>query len=468
MPKVRRSIMAPSPWQRVASVSLSVGAVLTMGGAIALVTTGFAVGVRSIVDPEAVAWLDHWLPEPSGATTRDLKTVAQLRSELNRATQRMGEILPLGQQWLVATVRQQQRNCTNGPACWPIVQLRAYQAQPKSPTGDRPTVYRLMTTLDLEGPPESLVLATLAARNSGSTRPLPLATVQGLKGGPAGGGWLTVGGVYRSAAGTAYYGTIVHLNVSRLGRLGNLSIQGQWSSPKPQPLRWESVTGNREPELIVDRSPTDAPDVAIYRVIPSGFAPDPIQLAQVSLSEPVFRSTELADLSQYQDGIALARVGLWSPALNKLQPLRDRLVNRSLAWDDRVQAQYDAIRYHAELARARADSPQRDRPTQIAADLGDSRWQKAIDRFEQGSAAEQAAVVRWLRSPSGDQLERQIDLVLRFAPGQASVMFWKSTVLAARQGRPAAIGWYRSRPGQSPELDARLDRWLARIATVPR
>ncbi|TAD76426.1 MAG: hypothetical protein EA001_12340 [Oscillatoriales cyanobacterium] len=460
--------MASSPWQRVASVSLSVGAVLTLGGAIALVTTGFAVGVRSIVDPEAAAWLEHWLPEPSGATTRDLKTVAQLRSELNRATQRMGEILPLGQQWLVATVRQQQPNCKAGAACWPIVQLRAYQAQPTAQTADRPAVYRLITTLDLQGPPESLVLATLAANDSGSTRPLPLATVQGLKGGPAGGGWLTVGSVYRSAAGTAHYGTIVHLNVSRVGRLGNLSIQTQWSSPKPQPPRWESITGNREPELVIDRSPTDAPDLAIYRVVPSGFAPDPIQLAQVSLSEPVFRSSELADWSQYQDAIALARVGLWSPALNKLQPLRDRLVNRSLTWDDRVQAQYDTIRYHAELARARADSPQPDRLTQIAADLGDSRWQKAIDRFEQGSAAEQAALVRWLRSANGERLDRQIDLVLKFAPNQASVMFWKSTLLAARQGRPAAIGWYRSRPGQSPELDARIDRWLAQVALIPR
>ena len=471
MLKVRRTIQPPSPWKRVASVSISVAAFLTLGGAIALVTTGFAVGVRSIVDPEAAAWLDQWLPDAGGVTTRDFKTVAQLRAELTTPTQRMGEILPLGRQWLVATVRQKQPNCQEGPTCWPIAQLMAYQAQPAAKTGDRPTAYRLMTTLELEGPPESLVVAPLVeagAAASGSTRPMPLTAVQGLKGGPAGGGWFSVGGHYGRSSSRVNYGVIVHLNVSRSGRPGHLSIQGQWSSPKDQQPVWESVTGDREPELLVDRSASDQPDFTIYRAIPSGFAPDPIALEPILLTEPLLRSTDLADLAQYQDALSLAKLGLWSPAVTKFQPLHDRLAKKSLTWDDRLQAQYDALRYHADLARARADSPQPDRATQIAADLGDSRWQRALDRFEQGSAADRAAVVRWLRSPSGERLGRQVDLVLKFAPNQASVMFWKATTLAARQGRPAAIAWYRSQPGQSAELDGRVDRWLAQVALIPR
>ena len=471
MAKVRHTVSPSAPWKRAASLSLSVAALLTLGGAIALVTTGFAVGVRSIVDPEAAAWLDQWLPATGGITPRDLKTVAQLRAELTKGNQRMGEIVPLGRQWLVATVRQQQPNCTAGPQCWPIVQLRAYQAPNPEPQGDRPLAYRLTTTLDLEGPPESLVLAPLVkagVATSGSTDPLPLMAVQGLKGGPAGGGWLTVSGQLPRSNQQLRYGVIVHLNISRLGRPGHLSVQGQWSSPKDRSPVWESITGNREPELIVDQSATDAPDLAIYRAIPSGFAPDPVSLEPIVLTEPLLRSTDLTDLAQYQEALKLVKLELWSPALTKLQPLRDRLVNRSLVWDDRVQAQYDALRYHADLARVRADSPQKDIPSQILADLGDSRWQRALDRFAQASLGDQTTVVRWLRSAEGEKLERQVNLVLQFAPNQASVMFWKATTLAARQGRPAAIAWYRSQPGQSVEWDQRIDRWLAQVATVPR
>ena len=422
---------------------------------------GAWVGMMSILSPNSITWVSALLPQKRQVTDQDLLAMDDIRAIAAQRQWALGEVVTLDETHIAVPFFGITDTCSiRAGQCRQVQELRIYRLDSDATQGDRTPRYRQTVRLEVEGPAESFVLSPWAQSDrTGSNQPLPLSQVLTLPhNSPKGGHWLAVSGRYNHGKATSLYGKVLRYHPET----GHLAELLQWHSPSGQYPVWSQITGNGEPELIVDASTPLNPDFRVYEVSDLAFEPNPVTLTPISLRESVL------ELSPYRRALGLAQGKLWSQAHRSLTMLREELRQGQAAggdesvWDERVQAQYDVIRYHAQVAQARADSRQAGSHHPVIAALADGQWQRAWERWQGSNNRE--ALVNDLVS-HGDLLWSRIETQLRVDYTDPLVTVWGALLLSARRGRPAAIAWYREQKWTNSDLDAQVDQALAQLGS---
>ncbi len=453
---------APRNWRHKRTGGLSWSAIVI----ILIASGGLAgagwLGVQLIVNPQTLLWINRLLPDWIPIPVTGLKppqTLDDIRRELMQAGRTPGDMLPLGKNISVldhkATVSdvllpvlKRRSHCQSD--CEQIVALRIYQTLP---THQRETRFQLLEQQAIVGPDESFVLAPLinaGDANQGSTRSLPLMTLQRFEGKvPTQGVWLDLSGRWLRGDSTIAYGQVLHYNPSRV----HLHQMLEWSSPVGQEPLWRDMTGDNKPELVIDQTVGMEPQFQLYQVKPRNFLASPLQLEPLSLLEPAIED------DTYKNGLLLARSGLWSTGLQWLQSVKQR--DRTRQWSVAAQAQMALIQLHAQATQAQANKAWASPSQQVLANLIDGRWGRALNVFT-ANAENSLETTALLKADSG-RLQSRVDAALRLSPLQRDVRNWGALLIAVRQGRKAAIVWLKKQPGTTSTEIARVTALIARL-----
>jgi hypothetical protein len=404
------------------------------------------VALQLIVNPRS-RWVSQWFPGwlPSNLTEQPPKTIQDIRAELRKQGKTTGELLELGQNasvidgrsltsdWLLPVV-EQRSNCQTD--CDRMVELRVYQTATDGKSATNQPLYYLVNQLAIAGPEESFAIAPLVdakSENQGSSRALPLTSLTRYEGLPASQGvWLNLSGRRDRGNELLVYGQIIHYSPSRF----HLSKKLQWTSPAGEDPIWKEVTGGNTPELIINHTIGMEPQFEIYQVKPLNFLPSPFQLEPISLSETTL------DQSTYQSALLLARGGLWSTSLKWLESAKGKLSPKE--WSSTAQAQFDLIRWHAQVTQTQANHSWASPSQQALANLIDGRWERALQVFESSIAASHETA-DLLKADAG-MVENRVKALLQTGSDKLEVKAWGTLLTAAKKGQPAAIAWLKKLP----------------------
>ncbi|MCG9886372.1 MAG: hypothetical protein MH825_12520 [Cyanobacteria bacterium] len=455
---VRLTGRPPSPWQWLGERAFASAIAVGLIGAVGITLGGGWLGITAIFYPERLSGLLGLLPEQLGGQlppSDRLLSLADIRSQitLEGEGRLAGDILDLGEGRILIPLFAQTEDCPLRSPCQAILELRTYQTVRAG--GDGVVRYRQIARVPVAGPEQSLVLAPLSQADTqvqGSNRPLPLTEIERMERGPDTGVWLTLTGRYETRQLSSLYGTVVHFNRDR----AHLEAMVRWGSPQGRLPLWSNVTGDETPELVIDRGVGREPVFDIYQLQPRAFDLNPIALEPLSLTE-----ISLKD-GVYGRAIALARGGLWSQAERQLSDLYQRQRGQ---WPMRAIAQRDFIRYHALVAQARADEAASTPAGAVLASLADGRWQQALERWERLPLGDRGVLMRALQRDF-EIYWRRIDAAIVQEPALQTPKIWAALARSAREGRPAAIAWYRQQPNNSSSLDRQVDFALSQAAAA--
>jgi hypothetical protein len=427
------------PKSRLQGCLTTLGVIALFIASSAVIVGGIRLGILLMVNPNAVAWLNNFLPEwtriPVSATSPP-KTLDAIEAEIRQTGLIPGEALALsksglneGSTPLLLPILKSSPVCQSD--CEEIVELRVYQ-----PT--KPKYYQLVTQLPISGPEEYFVLSSLANTKSdqaNSSRSLPLTKLTRDENAPEPGFWFNLSGQQLSGDTPNTYGQVIHYNPDQM----HLSVMLQWTAPNENRPDWQQITGDAKPELVINQTVGLEPHFKVYRLQPRNFVPDPIALEEISLLSPAI------DTPSFRNALVLARPGLWSPALKILQS------QKSKNWSAAAQAQLDVIRLHAQITESQAKQAWASPSSSILANLIDGRWGDAVLVFQSSVPGPQAQeIVTLLKTDSGGLWER-VTAALKVYPDDINVQAWGALILAVQQGQPKAISWLQQL--SQPESD---------------
>ncbi|MBE9178345.1 hypothetical protein IQ268_07055 [Oculatella sp. LEGE 06141] len=421
---------------------------VTLLGMAGAVVGGGWLAVQLIINPGSVEWLSWLLPEWSQRplTRWDApKPLSEIRAEAKQEALLLGVPLALKtevestDELLLFPVLADAVDCSlaNVPAsasCGSIVELRVYRVQAGQSAAREEQVLILHDRLAVKGLQELEAIAPLvqsAVTNPGSTRILPLERVNVIAGKTtAPGMWLILSGTWARGSNRVVYGHVIHYDPGR-SRLESLL---SWTSPSGKIPYWQEMTGGELAELVVDQSIGLEPEIELYQVKASGSSARPMRLEALSLTE-----SALADRT-YENALVLARNGLWSPALQVMQSVKQRQGQR---WTAAAQAQLDLVAAHAAITKANADRLWASPSQQVSALLIDGRWATALQSVQ--TALQEGYELPGLIATDADRLWRRVDIALRMNASRPDVLTWGALLTYSQQGREAAIVWTRQR-----------------------
>jgi hypothetical protein len=184
--------------------------------------------------------------------------------------------------------------------------------------------------------------------------------------------------------------------------------------------------------------------------------PNPIELELISLDET------LVNHPDYDNALKLARTGLWSPALDLLQPLQPNGDGTSpIKWSPAIQAQFDLIRFHAGLTKAQAIAAWASPNQQVLAKLIDGRWAESLKIFT-ANLANSADTAKLLQADQG-RLWARINTTLRVNPNEQEAIAWGALLIASQQGREEAIAWLDSNTGLTQATRQKINQLLGQL-----
>ncbi|MFM7426667.1 MAG: hypothetical protein ACKO7W_17010 [Elainella sp.] len=437
------------------------GTLLTMAlllGAIGLVGGGGWLAVRLIVDPASVKWLTALLPWGNSLATPP-QTWREIAAEVGQTGQALGT--PLYFSTYAGLTRQQAgfydlllpvvrplKHCPTAspPAgCSQISELRVYRPR----TGQ---TYDLLDRISITGPEELFVVAPLArssAITQGTSRILPLTSVRFVEANPGdspassatkrrSGIWLQLSGEWQRGS-RVLYGQVVQYDPDRR----RLFPFQDWSSPPGQFPTWQQVTGDTEPELVVNQSVGLEPQFQMLQLKPPRSIGQTVSLEAVTLTEPASQNRT------YLDGLLLARNGLWSPALALLQSAKSQMAKTG-KWSASAQAQLDLIRLHAQVTQAQANRDWASPTQQILAEMTDGRWAQALTVLKQ--AQRSGYDVRNLLTTNSERLWQRVETALRVNAKSSELQTWGALLLAVRQNQQQALLWLQKQPNAAKHL----------------
>lgn len=458
-PTPQKSRSPSSLWMVLAAITFLLAGMAGIAGSAWL-------AMQLMVNPQQLLWINRYIPDWIPIPVTGLKppqTLNEIRQEIQQIGAIPAEPLPLGKNKsildhktaaadLLVPILRQRDNCQSD--CERIVELRVYQTtQQQRHPNDRQTYYQLVTQLAIAGLEESFVIAPLIdaqADNQGSTRSLPLTTLSRFEGlVPAQGVWLTLSGKRSRADETILYGRMIHYNPQRL----RLNWMLDWTSPAAQPPIWQEVTGDGTPELVVNQTIGMEPQFKLYQIKPVNFLPNPIQLEPISLFEPALEHPT------YHSALMLARSGLWSPSLHKLQALKQ--AGTVGPWSAAAQAQMDFIRLHAQVTKVQAETAWASPSQQVLADLVDGRWKPALQVF--GENFENSREIAGLLQADAGPIRRRVEAALKVASTQWDLKAWLTLLIAAQQGEARAIAWLKKQPKTSSADFKRIETLVNQI-----
>lgn len=442
---------------------------LSILGAIALLITSSGVivggiwfGILLMVNPNAVVWINQFLPQwtriPVTATSAP-KTLTAIQDEIRKSELIPGEPLALSKSGIsnsstaiLLPILKSSLICQTD--CEQIVELRVYQP---TKSAENQNYYQLVTQIEIAGPEEYFVLSSLLGTDSeraNTSRSLPLTQLSRLdENAPEPGFWFNLSGQQLGGDTPTTYGQVIHYNPDQM----HLSVMLQWTAPNEQSPYWQQITGDSKSELVINQTVGLEPRFKVYQLQPRNFVPNPVTLEEISLSTPALET------QRYRDALLLARHGLWSPALQALQPQKSQT---SKKWTAIAQAQMDVIQLHAQVTKSQAMQAWASPSSSILANLIDGRWADALLVFRSSVPSTQAQeIVTLLQTDSGGLWDR-VETALKVNPDDDDVKAWGTLIVAAKQGRAKAIAWLVSRSKNEPLSNPQIDELLDRLDAV--
>ncbi|NEO21259.1 MULTISPECIES: hypothetical protein [unclassified Moorena] len=435
------------------------GWLTTLGAIAALITTSgiiagsIWVAVMLIIDPDSIVWINHILPSwaripqtvPSSA-----KTFAQIQGEIRENGLTAGTPLSLNSE-LLLPILGSPPSCQSN--CDQIVELRVYQ--PLEQSHSEQQYYQLVSQLPITAPVEYFVLSTQVNTASGDasvSRSLPLTKLdrfdqQALEEGF----WFNLSGQVVSENTPESYGQIIHYNQDQT----HLSMMLEWTSPNEGSPYWQEVTGGATPELVVNHTVGLEPQFKVYQIKPRSFVPNPIYLEEISLTQAAI------DTKPYQNGLILARHGLWSDAWQWLNQQRPK------HWSAEAQAQIDLVKLHAQVTESQANQIWASASAAIFAYLLDGRWAEAKTVFQTAvNGAQLGDIITMLKTDSGG-LWGRVEAALEVNPDDSNVQVWGGLILAAQEDPQKAIAWVKELPQTNPQVYQLLNHMDNALNPVP-
>lgn len=434
---------------------LSVAILLASAG---MVYGSVRLGIQLIFDPNAATWLNRFLPDWTRIPTANpqlVQTLGDIKAVIRQSGFIPGEMLPLQRHSdkvtappaMVLPVMAPIAGCSDRQACLHIVELRVYQpvdihGKPldKVTPQKRAQFFWLISQVGVTGPEESLVTAPISdayASGSISNQPLPLTDIEIFQDqAPKLGIWLNLKGKHTRGSRPLFYGQVLHYN-PETSYLGSLL---SWSGTPSVPV-WQEFTGGGLPELIIDHTIDLEPQYKVYRIKPRKFLLDPIQLEPISLREPAISTRA------YQSILTLAQSGLWTPAQQWLEAIKQQVPAQQ--WTADAQAQLDYIRLHAEATTTQAKQQWGSASQQIFVYLIDGQWARALATMQANLSAREE-ILTLLKTDSG-RLWNRVTAALKVNPSRADVQFWGALILMSQQGKTKAMAWVRKQPGSDAD-----------------
>jgi hypothetical protein len=434
---------------------------IALVGGVGLMAGGAWFSVQSMLHPESIIWMTRWLPGWAKIATDNPsapQTLDEIRQVLTQQGMEAGDTVFLSSEnqaktELLLPVYLQRPNCDRG--CRPLTQLRIYQSASDelSPSADL-TYYYLINQVEVSGPAESFVIASLAnlSSASGSNRPLDLTALKRFDSkAPNTGLWFNLQGNRLEGDAQMTYGQIFHYNPNR----SHLSLMLQWTSPSGQMPEWQELTGGKLSELTIDRSIGLEPHFEVYQVQPRNFVLNPVQLQEITLSEPAF------DNRTYKNAMLLARKGLWSPALEVMAVLKRESGSN---WTPAAQAQMDLIAMHARITQNQAKASWASPSQAVLATLIDGQWRTALDIFENNP--EQRTEISELLKTDAGRIGQRIDAAVRVS-ADVDAIAWGTLLKAAQGDRNQAMKWANEHVNASSETSQWISGLVAKFYGEP-
>ncbi|PSB04756.1 hypothetical protein [Merismopedia glauca] len=407
----------------------NLGAIAVLLMAIGLTAGGFGLAILFILNPNAPAILNRFLPSgmqiafnPAGLYTLD-----QIKRQISQQGYTSGEMLvmePDGESPILIPLLKNGTACE--PACQEISEFRLYQ--PDSLAG----YYEIKQKVKIIGPDEAFVLAPLqqeTAQYKDSYRSLSLNKVTPLDSSVPG-VWLNLTGDRTFGTTSVTYGEVFHYNP----KTDRIQKMVEWTSPAGQSIYWQQVIPDATPELVVNQTVGIEPIFRVYQVKSQKSSLSPLVLSQISLKVPAISQPN------YQQALKLAKAGLWINALEELD--RHKL-------SAKTEAQVSLIKLHGDFARSQLQQNWASPKQQLLVYLVNGQWEKGLNLFE-SSLWERAEILRTLRNDSG-RLSGRIETYLQVNPTNKYAKAWGAVIIAAQDGKTEAIAWLASQPQTSVE-----------------
>ncbi len=418
-------------------------------GAVGLVAGGGRLAVKLIVNPASVGWIGQILPSWSEFASAKPQTWSEIEAEITQAKLQLGAPIHFstypgmtqsqpGFHHLLLPILRPIKHCV--PACSQIVELRIYR--PKA-TKLKPT-YELIDRMAVTGPAELEAVAPLSSALTSSTRTLPLTRIGFLEAHAPAGLWLQLSGEWQRGS-RLLYGQVVQYDPNR----AQVLLLQAWSSPADKLPQWQQVTGSATPELVVDQSVGLEPQFQVFQLKALRSLIQPITLEPISLTAAAIHERS------YENGLLLARKGLWSMALAKLKALKRP------HWPAQAQAQLDLIALHAKVTQAQAEQDWASPTQQVLAQVIDGRWSQSLAALK--SASRSGYDIRTLLATNSDKLWERVEAALRLNAKQADLQAWATLILSVRQNQQQALSWLRKQPSVTPELTQSMQIILAKL-----
>jgi hypothetical protein len=393
------------------------------------------LAVQLIINPGAVGWLAWVIPNwDQTAFTKDNapQRLTQIQARATKAGLFLGDPLPLGNtRDLVIPVSSQRPPCRGVEAiaasdrCGAISELRVYR--PYSALGQQ-GLFQLTDRLAVPGLREDFILnpADDADDLQGSSQIVPFTTIHTIEGKPPQQGiWFLVSGLWVKGEQQFFYGQVMGYDTRR----GRLETRLQWATLSNPPPSWQRLTSTGPTALVVNQTLGLEPHFQVYQVRVTSARAMP-QLDAVSLTTPAIRT------SAYTDALALAQARLWTPALQRLQALRDR------HWPAIAQTQMQVIQLHADVTQAQARQAWASPTDQITALIINGQWSAALQRL--GKAVRDGYDLTALLRDDSRTIGRRVEAALRVDPAQTDIQAWGMLTQAAQRGRRAALLWLQA------------------------
>ena len=390
-----------------------------------LIVGGIWLSILTLIDPNAIVWLNQFLPEWTRIPVTYAsppKTLASIQDEIYSLGLIPGEPLSIDSEGtFLLPVLASAPGCSTD--CRQIVALRVYE--PNKSNHDYKG-YWLVSELPINAPEEDFVLSSQTTDDANVSHSLPLKTITRLEDNVPGEGlWFKLFGQTVGSSSPMSYGQVIHYNPERQ----HLSVMVQWQNPNELQPYWQQVTGSSTPEFVVNQTVGLEPQFKVYQLQPRQFVPDPIALEEVSLNTPALES------QAYRDALLLARHGLWSPAWQLLKSQDQK------NWSAAAQAQMDVIQLHAQATQAQSKKIWASPSSSILAHLIDGRWGDGLVVLQNTPIGTQLQeIVELLKTDSGRLWER-VNAALKVNPNDQNVKAWGALMIAAKQDSPKAIAW---------------------------
>ncbi len=414
-------------WVRQGLVTVAVW--LTLAGAGAGVVLSTLWGLQLLVAPQPVAWLERWVPRGDQDWSRQITSLEEIEAEAESAGLWVGDPITVtaeGQTHWLLPLWQTRPNCSRD--CDTIVEVRALVVL--VPDGSR---LQLQDQVAISGPEEAFVVAPLqgtSAQSIGSSRVLPLTQIRPLPEMDSG-HWYTLWHQWQRGSSRVDYGQVIHYSATQ-GRLRRLV---RWTSPARALPAWMPLEPGEPAVLVIDQTVGLEPQFQGFQLTGGGMQMRPISLSELALAETDPR---------YEQVMVLARAGLWSDALARLEQLKADQADR---WTLMATAQHRLIERHAQVTRRQAEQSWASPNQKMLALLIDGQWQAALTLLTE-TADYDATVV----TQESGRLWQRVVTSLQVNPTPAAQV-WGALLLMAQQDQATAQAWLarQTNPGSAQQ-----------------